>query len=210
MPRTTTHTKRANTGSGAGTGTQKKPVQPIKLPRKHLHTFIQQHGYTKVTPNDLAGKWTVTNSESVASFVISKAPHTTECHTKCCKHPCRNFDGPVKFLCKTQIENATWKADKMPKYITSPKGLGYHIVVHTNGVLTFVPFAECSFQQILLLARIDSKSWPDFVKNVTHAARHGCFCFAVVEKVGKDLYIRRYNRWTDKTLSTYWLAKKER
>ena len=77
-------------------------------------------------------------------------------------------------------------------------------------MITFVPFAECSFQQVLLLARIDSKSWPDFVKNVTHAARHGCFCFAVVEKVGKDLYIRRYNRWTDKTLSTYWLAKKER
>ena len=189
---------------------QETPIQPIRLPRKQLDAFIHQRGYAKVTPKDLEGRWTVTNSESVLAFTISAEKHTSECHTKCCKHPCRSFDGPVKFLCKTSIENAVWKNDKMPSYIKQPNHMGYHIVVHTNGVLTFVPFAECSFQQILCLSRIDSKSWPDFVKNVLHAARHGCFCFAVVEKVGKDLYIRRYNRWTDKVLSTYWIAKKDR
>jgi len=189
---------------------QETVAQPIRLPRTQLDAFIQQRGHAKVTPKELEGRWTVANSESVLAFTISTDKHTSECHTKCCKHPCRSFDGPVKFLCKTSIENAEWKNNKMPSYIKQPSNMGYHIVVHTNGVLTFVPFAECSFQQILSLSRIDSKSWSDFVKNVMHAVRYGCFCFAVVEKVGKDLYIRRYNRWTDKVLSTYWIAKKDK
>ena len=53
----------------------------------------------------------------------------------------------------------------------------------------------------LLLATTDSKSLFDFVANIIHMIKHGCFCLGILTKYKT---IERYNRWNNKDIDKYW------
>ena len=43
-------------------------------------------------------------------------------------------------------------------------------------------------------ARIDSNGWIDWIKNLIHGNKYGCFCLGILNKNNQ---IQRYNRWNN-------------
>ena len=186
-------------------------VKPIPVYKHTLRAFIRKHGYSNVTVGELLGRWNITGSESVSSFAFTQNNTVSPFKLPCYKHgSCRSFDGKIKFVCQVMLTGVRWKNNQRPYHLPNDlHNVGYHILVRNNGVLTFVPFNECTILNRLSLARIDSNGWVDFFRNIAHTAQHGCFCFAVVEKLEDGrLIIRRYNRWNDATPRVYWTAVK--
>lgn len=189
-----------------------RTVQPIPVYKRTLRAFIRKHGCSNVSIGELLGRWDVSGSESVSSFAFTQNKTVSPCKLPCYKHhkTCRPFDGKVTGVCQVMGTGVRWKHNQRPYYVPHDlHHVGYHIVVRSNGVLTFVPFNECTTLNKLSLARVDSNGWVDFFWNIVHAAQHGCFCFAVLEKLDDGrLMIRRYNRWNDAAPSVYWTAVK--
>lgn len=185
------------------------PLRPIPLTKRDISAFILAHGVRNPDIGDVLGRWDVNYSESVLSFEVRRSRSTTPCKLPCYHGGGRTFDGPVRFVCEVRGSDVQWRDGVPPSYLPADlNSIGYNIVVRANGVLTFVPFGN-NVLGTLALARIDSNGWIDFMWNVYHGARHGCFCFAVLEKLrGGRFAIRRYNRWNDDVPSVYWTAVK--
>ena len=184
------------------------PPPNIKLKKCNLNEFINQQAHKNITLSQMCGVWKVFNNEFIEQFTVSEhSALPATCQGKCCSHPCRSFDGDVKFIVNVDSKSVKWKT-KPPYWFKNTNQIGYHLIVHQNGVVTFIPYSRCNFRETLSLARIDSNGWYDFTRNLIHAVRYGCFCFAIIEKDRNTLIFRRYNRWEDTNLSPYWIATK--
>ena len=82
---------------------------------------------------------------------------------------------------------------KRPWYFRWIQEQGYKFILHKNGVVKFVPIGD-SFMHKIMLARTDSQSWMEWLKNLKHGNRYGCFCLGILAKDGR---LKRYNRWND-------------
>ena len=80
-----------------------------------------------------------------------------------------------------------------PWYFRWIQPQGYKFILHKNGVVKFVPIGE-SFLHKIMLARTDSDGWMDWIKNLKHGNKYGCFCLGILTK---DRKIKRYNRWNN-------------
>ena len=49
----------------------------------------------------------------------------------------------------------------------------------------------------MMLAFFDSKNINDFICNINHMKKYGCFCIIIPMIENNKLIIRRYNRWNE-------------
>lgn len=151
---------------------------------------------------DMEGYWKVEGNEFVSGFTARRAK--SACASKCCYQACRWFEGKVVGTVEVRLRDMTWRGEK-PWWIKDRReDAGYHLVIHANGVITFVPLSGGNLGETLALARLDSQSHTQFLLNVMHALRFGCFCFAVLQRNAKaQLFFRRYNRWAGALVPFY-------
>ena len=69
----------------------------------------------------------------------------------------------------------------------------YYWILHQNGVIKASPISDDSFWGATLAAT-ESTGLLDFLRNVNHMKRYGCFCLHVLTD---SRTIKRYNRWND-------------
>ena len=70
----------------------------------------------------------------------------------------------------------------------------YTFVLHPNGVVRFRINENLPFPVQAYLAFLDSDGMIDYMKNMSHFNRYGCFCFGLLKKNGDMV---RYNRWAE-------------
>lgn len=150
--------------------------------------------------SELFGTWVIDNEiHPFKEFTLSESQLTTvnkdiDTHhlvmenNNCCSSTNTNIVGT--FLLK--------KADTVHRYPNNKpwydKYIGeelYRLILHDNGLVKFKPVAKSKLYE-LVLARVDSQSNWNFLLNVVHASRFGCFCFCILTEDGK---LRRLNRW---------------
>jgi hypothetical protein len=72
----------------------------------------------------------------------------------------------------------------------------YYVVLQ-DGIIRNVINKDLSRFQQMLLARYESRDMRDFVANVNHMKKYGCFCIIIPVIENNKLIIRRYNRWNE-------------
>lgn len=159
--------------------------------------------------DEFFGTWKVDDENYPVSEFIIKRENITEQkykndrHSVCSK--CRNIhNSNIKYVVNVPLSCVQFKNHIRGFHTYLFDESNYRFVLHDNGVIKFVP-NNSNILNRLLLAATDSKSLFDFVANIIHMIKHGCFCLGILTKYKT---IERYNRWNNKDIDKYWTAYK--
>ena len=163
------------------------------------------HPYPQLS--DLSGVWDIDNEIHPAiTFTLSEesvvSTKESEKHVLYDKISCCSGGSPIIGAVQMRISDPSnvWRDGRPPWYLRLwfVHDNAYKWILHKNGLVKFLPTPGSPTGHAFMMARADSKSWWDWLKNIVHAHKYGCYCFAVLYKEDGLLKIRRDNRWHTK------------
>lgn len=174
--------------------------QRIKIQGKQKSASLLKTAIKKPDISALYGTWVIDNERHLLrTFTLSASQLTTvdkdiDTHHlvidnhKCCNTAATKIVGTFILNRKDTVYRNPNNLPWYEKYINDDV---YRLILHDNGLIKFKPIGNSNLHAIAL-ARVDSPNTWDWVLNVIHAARFGCFCFCILTEDGK---FKRYNRW---------------